>query len=234
MRTLFRTLRKRLWVIVLVIVLVTGTAIGISLQETPQYQASIKVLVGENDQIVVRPGETLNLQSLNLTMVEAINSRTIAEDVVRELNLRLPPEMVLANMSVEGIESTQFIEVSYTDPKPERAQQVANTIGTVFSSRIDEAGRGESPLTVNVWERAQLPSAPVSPNPVNRALVAFVLGSLLGVGLALLLEYLDDRWQSPEEVEQVGGLPNLGVIPQFEISEGKKKMENLKAQHGRL
>jgi capsular polysaccharide biosynthesis protein len=229
MRTIFRTLWKQLWLIVLVTVAVTGAAVGISFQATPQYQASIKILVGQNDRVVVSPSETINLQSLNLTMVEAIDSLTIAEDVVRELNLKLPPEEVFANMSAEGIEGTQFIYVSYTDPNPKRAQRVANTIGTVVARRIEEAGSGNSPLTISVWERAQLPGAPVSPNPISRGLVAFLLGSMLGVGLAFLREYLDDRWQSPEEVEQVSGLPNLGVIPQFEISEGRKRMEKQEA-----
>jgi polysaccharide biosynthesis transport protein len=40
-----------------------------------------------------------------------------------------------------------------------------------------------------------------------------VIGVVLGAGLALLLEVFDDRWQSPEEVEEYSGMPTLGVVP---------------------
>jgi capsular polysaccharide biosynthesis protein len=46
---------------------------------------------------------------------------------------------------------------------------------------------------------------------------------MLGVGLAFLLEYLDDSWRSPEEVEQFLGLPNFGTIPHFDVSSNGKR-----------
>jgi capsular polysaccharide biosynthesis protein len=45
---------------------------------------------------------------------------------------------------------------------------------------------------------------------------------LLGVGLAFLLEYLDDRWNSPEETERVSGVPTLGAIPKFKVLVSEK------------
>jgi hypothetical protein len=44
---------------------------------------------------------------------------------------------------------------------------------------------------------------------------------MLGIGLAFLLEYWDDDWRSPEEVEQISGVPTFGVIPLFEILKGE-------------
>jgi capsular polysaccharide biosynthesis protein len=49
-----------------------------------------------------------------------------------------------------------------------------------------------------------------------------LLGSLLGVGLAFLLEYVDDSWTSPDEVEEVSGVPTFGVIPAFGVSASKR------------
>jgi hypothetical protein len=45
---------------------------------------------------------------------------------------------------------------------------------------------------------------------------------MLGIGLAFLLEHMDDRWRSPEEVEQVSGVPTFGIIPEFKLSNSKK------------
>jgi capsular exopolysaccharide synthesis family protein len=57
-------------------------------------------------------------------------------------------------------------------------------------------------------------TSPVRPTPKRNAAVALVVGLMLGVGLAFLLEYLDDRLKTKEDVEQVmPGVPVLGMIP---------------------
>jgi protein tyrosine kinase modulator len=42
------------------------------------------------------------------------------------------------------------------------------------------------------------------------------------VGLALLMEYLDHGWHSPEEVERVSGVPTFATIPEFSSAMRKK------------
>ena len=86
----------------------------------------------------------------------------------------------------------------------------------MFSERSTEVSRSANAITATVWETAVLPEHPVKPNPLRNAAVALVLGTFLGLGLAFLLEYLDDSWNSPEEVERVSGIPTFGVIPEFE------------------
>jgi protein tyrosine kinase modulator len=46
--------------------------------------------------------------------------------------------------------------------------------------------------------------------------------TMLGVGLAFLLNYLDDSWQSSEEAEQLSGVPTFSIIPGFEEPKVKK------------
>ena len=61
---------------------------------------------------------------------------------------------------------------------------------------------------------ASPPSTPVEPRPIRSAVLALVLGAILGLGAALLIEYLDDTVKSKEEVEAaLGGASVLGVIP---------------------
>jgi polysaccharide biosynthesis transport protein len=55
---------------------------------------------------------------------------------------------------------------------------------------------------------------------LSRAILLYlVLGFGAGVGLAFLLDLLDDRVRAPEELEQLSGLPTLGIIPQIESAE---------------
>jgi len=63
----------------------------------------------------------------------------------------------------------------------------------------------------------------VTPNHERTGLLALLLGLMLGAGLALLLEHWDDSWHSPEEAEQISGVPTFGIIPEFQGSRDKTK-----------
>ncbi|MEA2704200.1 MAG: tyrosine-protein kinase [Actinomycetota bacterium] len=61
---------------------------------------------------------------------------------------------------------------------------------------------------------ALVPTVPIKPTPARSAVLATVVGMLLGVGLAFLVEYLDDSIKTKEELERVAGMvPVLGLIP---------------------
>src|SRR5690625_6534537 len=63
-------------------------------------------------------------------------------------------------------------------------------------------------------EHSRNPS-PVSPKPMLNMAIAFVLGGMIGVGLAFLLEYLDNTIRTEADVEQHLDLPVLGAISQI-------------------
>lgn len=215
--------RRRLWVIALVAVLLVGAAVGYSFQQTPVYEGSIKILVGQEGDPTSLASEVPGLQQLTQTMAELVNTRPVAESVIQELNLGVAPEDFLANLDVQQISSTQAIEVSYRDSSPERAAEAANTVGDVFANRVSELNPGTSAITATVWEQAATPEDPVSPDPVRNGLLALVAGLILGVGLAFLLDYFDDSWRSPEELELISGVPTFGMVPQVNVPKSKKK-----------
>ena len=66
-------------------------------------------------------------------------------------------------------------------------------------------------------ERADQPLQPSSPQTKRNTALAPLLGLLLGVGLAFLLERLDRRVRSQEELEATFGRPLLGMIPQSKV-----------------
>lgn len=219
-----RILLRRVTTIVLVMVVVTGATLGFSLYQPPTYEASIKILVGQKSSTITNlGGDVSGLQELTLTVARAVPTTPVAQAVVEQLNLpKGSAREVLKNMSVEQDPGTMIINVSYKDTDPERAQKIANAIGEVVSQKISQVSLGANAITATVWEPATIPQTPVSPDPVLYSIIALVLGGLLGVALAVLLEYVDDSWDSPEEVEEISGVPTFGVIPRFEVSMNKK------------
>jgi polysaccharide biosynthesis transport protein len=71
---------------------------------------------------------------------------------------------------------------------------------------------------------AVVPTSPVKPTPLRNGVLALVVGSLLGVGLAFLAEYLDDSIETQEELERViGSVPVIALIPEVAGWKSKEK-----------
>lgn len=231
LKDICRIVWKRLWIVVLMPLVCIGAAVGFSLAQTPVYEASAKLLVGQEpaangDQQLPLVGSVEGLQQLAQTMVEAISSRPVAEEVIEEEELNTTPDAFLGNLTVEQVESTQFIELTYESPDQQEAQRVVNAVSDVSSERISEVSAGSANISVKVWEYAIVPEAAASPNPLRSAFLALVVGLMLGVGLAFLLEHLDDSWRSAEEVERVAGVPTFGSIPEFQVARARKSKGN--------
>ena len=220
LRDLILPVWRRLWVVALVALLFVGAAVGFTLTRTPVYEASTMILIGQasdSEAPTNLDGEISGLQELTQTMVEAVDTRPVAEAAIQEQNLSVSPGELLADLEAEQVAATQFIDVSYRDPDPERAQRTANAIGEAFSRQVSEVSPSAGAIKATVWERATVPQSPVSPDPVLNLLLGLVAGVMFGVALAFLLEYMDDSWRSPEEAEQISGVPTFGVVPMFKV-----------------
>ncbi len=218
LRVLVGILRKWLWIIVLVVILFTGVAVGNASMQEPMYQSSITMLVGEKRGLSASPQDAAALQTLTVTMAQGIQSRRVAGPVIDRLGLQMTPDALLGNLEVEALPETLFVSVSYTDSDPETAKRVVEAVGSEFSEQIFEVRADNSIITATVWDQAALPEAPISPNPKRSGFLALMLGTFVGVGLALLLEHMHDGWRSPEEAEMVSGFRTLGIIPEFDAA----------------
>ena len=85
--------------------------------------------------------------------------------------------------------------------------------------------------TVTVVEPAVMPGGPIRPSPMRDALLAAVVGAMLGMGVAFLIEYLDDTIKHAGDVDQALGLTTLGTITRF----GGESLEDklVTSQHSR-
>jgi capsular exopolysaccharide synthesis family protein len=80
-------------------------------------------------------------------------------------------------------------------------------------SKENDVIMASKPNNVSIIDYALAPDGPVGPNRTRTVFMAMFLSLALGVGLALLLEYLDDTVHSTEDVERLLNLPALAVIP---------------------
>lgn len=72
---------------------------------------------------------------------------------------------------------------------------------------------------LDIVERARIPTSPSGTRPELAALLGALVGAALAIGVALVIEYLDDTIRTTEDAAQTTALPVLGAIVRF----GKKR-----------
>src|SRR5215204_6006282 len=103
---------------VVAVVLVALAVTGASLQQAPTYEASAQVWVDQKqgDQQTNLAGTVEGLQTIILTMIRAIDSRPVADEAIQRLGLQMKPAELLDNLTIEQVENTTFIALTYEGP----------------------------------------------------------------------------------------------------------------------
>jgi capsular exopolysaccharide synthesis family protein len=126
-----------------------------------------------------------------------------------------------------NIMNARLVEYNLLKREYETNQQLYENL----LQRLKEAGvsAGLRSNNVHVVDRARPPLAPVRPRKALNILLSLVVGLVLGCVLAIFNDYLDNSVKTPEEVEQLIGLPALGIIPSVHSVNGRNGQRALPA-----
>ncbi|RDW21463.1 capsular biosynthesis protein [Oceanobacillus arenosus] len=215
LKEIFEVIKKRL---LLISALTLGAAIIAAVISyfvlTPTYEASSQFIVNQEIQDPNAQLNTGNIQT-DLQLINTYNviikTPAILDKVIEELNLEYSVGTLSEKIAVSSAENSQVVTVTATDEDPAQAVKIANSTVGIFQNEIPELMNVNN---VNILTVAQLSPnpKPVAPNPILNIAIAIVLGIMVGVGLAFLLEYLDNSITTEDDVEKKLGLPVLGVI----------------------
>ncbi|WP_404455419.1 capsular biosynthesis protein [Virgibacillus necropolis] len=222
LKEIFGVIKERL---LLIVSLIIGAALIAAVVSyfilTPTYQASSQFIVSQEKQdpeVQYNTGDIqTNIQLINTYNI-IIKSPAILEDVVKELDLPYSADQLKSKLQVASEEKSQVVTVTATDTDPATAVKIANSTVETFQEKIPDIMSVDN---VSVLAEAELSENPsqVSPNPLLNIAIAIVLGAMVGVGLAFLLEYLDNTITTEDDVEKQLGLPVLGVITHINDSD---------------
>jgi succinoglycan biosynthesis transport protein ExoP len=98
-----------------------------------------------------------------------------------------------------------------------REAEANKTLYDSLQTKLKEAqiSSGLKSSNIRVVDPAMIPSTPSRPAKTRNIALAFLVGLVGGIGLALLREYLDNTVKTPDDVETLARLPSLAVVPTF-------------------
>lgn len=216
LRELFQTLKKRLSLIVIITLIATTVSGVVSFfLLTPIYQTSTQLLVNQsssNEQTMYNVNDIrTNIELINTYNV-IIKSPRILELVQEELKLERSTGALNEQIQVSSEQNSQVLAITVQDEDPAMAVNIANTLANVFQRELTSIMNVDNVSVLAAAQLAENPS-PVKPRPALNMAIAMVVGLMMGVGMAFLLEYLDNTIKSEQDIEKLLGLPVLGAIP---------------------
>ncbi|MGG3557242.1 Wzz/FepE/Etk N-terminal domain-containing protein [Peribacillus frigoritolerans] len=219
-KDIFKTLKKR-WKLIMLLTLIAALISG-SISYfllTPVYQSSTQILVNQKqsenqlDSTQIRS----NIDMINTYSV-IIKSPAILEKVIDELELDQSVDQLSQKITINSQENSQVFSLTVQDSNPAKAVEIANTVSSIFQKEIKDIMKVDN---VSILAKAEVKEnpTPVKPNPLLNIAIAVVVGLMAGIGLAFLLEYMDNTIKDEDDIERLLDLPLLGSIQK--ISQNK-------------
>ena len=220
LREYFYIIKKRVWIIALITVLAMITSGIISFFVlSPVYEANTTLIVNTEQNKATNnmiTGDQLNVtQKLTLTYGEIIKSRAVLDSVIEKLDLNMDYSELEKIITISPVKDTQIISVTVQNTNPKLAKDIANTIPKVFTKEVKRITKANS---VEVIDKAITPENPVKPNKTVNMAISIVLGIMVGIFIVFVLEYMDNKIKTPQDIEKYIDLPILGVIPNENMS----------------
>ncbi len=219
LRDYVRALRRSWPLLVVCVMLGALVAAAATWREAKAYAAAETLVVvssdGTDSATSAYQGGLLSQQRVK-SYVDLVASDRIAAGAVARLGLDMPSRSLQAKIKAEAVPDTVLLRITVTDGDARRAQALADAVGEVFSeavAQIETPAPDKLPsVRVNVWEKAKLPTEPVSPKPVRAISLGALLGLLVSIGAAVLRQRLDTSVRTDADITAATGLATLGAI----------------------
>jgi capsular polysaccharide biosynthesis protein len=237
-----RAIVKRSWIVIALLLISLLVAAIFTQTQDPIYKVEIAVsAMAPNNPTTKLPDATIQASYVVLmrSMANYAEGLDVAEAVSRRLaqeGVDITPEELLGKVSAVPETNSTSIKITVSDVSPTRVADIANTWGEVLALKTLKSEANEyfdenlKALILNgtlvFTNRAVPPSKPTQPKPaVYLGLGAFV-GLVLGLTIAVLIEYFDPHFRTPQETEELLGLPVLGILPR---EKGERALQLLPA-----
>ncbi|MBO0678998.1 polysaccharide biosynthesis tyrosine autokinase [Mycolicibacterium sp. S2-37] len=229
-----KLLRSR-WITVCVVIAVSVLgALAVSLLTTPLYQASTRLFVSTTAGSSLSDAYQGNRfsQERVISYSELLMGETLAQRTINKLDLDMSAAELKEHVQASAKADTVLITVDVLDESPVQARDIANTLSDEFVALVRELETPEdgarADARVVVEQRASIPSQPVVPKTARNIGIGLALGIVLGIGLAVVRDLLDNTVKGREDLE---GITRSGIVGTIPLDKERRRSPAISFEH---
>lgn len=212
---LLKELLRKLWLIVLAGVLVSGVVfMGARLLVKPTYRSGFTAYVNnkqsKQNTDYLTASDVNAAKELVLTYRSIITSNSILTAAAESIGVDRSYESLAGRVSTEIKDETEIISVYVVDSDPQFAYDYAQAISKTAPQYMAQIVEGSSMKIIDYPEYSEKRYRPIYS---NYAIFGFLIGALLVTVILAIRYFVDDTVKSESELESKFTLPILGVIP---------------------
>jgi capsular polysaccharide biosynthesis protein len=227
LREYWSIIRRRWWLPVALTLIAFTASSAIGLRGAAAWKTDMRIAISTiptpdpNAERYYDPTYYANLDSEYLAddMSEFMHSQAFAGEVRRELATQRGIDLDIESFvnSTRTKKTHRFIDVTITTATPELGKEIGESISRILS---DPAHLGIYLKALTAYNTQMSVITPPDTHRGNSGVglisevgLRTVIGLLVGIGLAFLVDYLDSTVRSRQEIEAMLQLPVLGEIP---------------------
>lgn len=214
--------RKRGWIVLITtIIAIAISGILSFFVIEPVYQAQLTFMVNfnQNENAQITQEDMDYGTKLVETYKPIIKSRKVTQKIKNNLNLSMSQSEIGDAIQINSI-SGPVMSVTVNSTNPVLAASIANEVPEVFGKELKRIAKVDG---IEVIDMAKAPNSPVSPNKIKNMIMAAIVGIVISIFIVLLLEVLDNKVKTVEDIEKYIELPVLGSISEFDNKKFDKK-----------
>ena len=212
-------LKRKLLIIIMTVLCTVAGGLYSMFLITPMYQSETTMMVnGAKNMTDI--ASSLDIGSINLsqklvvTYGEIVKSRIVLEQTIDSLKLDMTYGQLLRKTTAQQVGGTEILKIAVQDEDPAQAAVIANKISDVF---VKEVMRILKVNNVETIDKAIPIEKPVNVKTALNTAIAMILGLMMGVFIAFVLEYMDNTIKTENDVQKYLDLPVLGLIPDHDM-----------------
>ena len=216
---LLEALRRRIWLILLALVLGGGVGVAYTkLVMTPIYSSTAMVYMLSKETTLTSLADLQIGSQLTNDYRVMVTSRPVLQEVIDNLGLDTDYIGLRGQLSLDNPADTRILSITVADPDPARAKAIVDEVARVSSNYIADIMEMVPPKII---EDGVVPESPSSPSARRNGAVCALLFGMAVCGVICLRVILNDTIRSEEDVQRYLGLTVLAAIPR-EDEEGDK------------
>lgn len=194
-RLYLQILKRGWWIIAMTVLAALNTSLLISYLTKPVYEAKSRFVVSPNagayqtSYDITSSMDTLDRRSIINTYKELLVSSTVYNS--HPEIVKIPAEEFAKDFTISAvvIPDTNILELTVDGSDPQKITTIATAIG---ESALEYINKLYPVYNFAILVPPSLPTDPIRPKPVQNAGFALIIGTILGAGLALLRDQLQN------------------------------------------